>query len=122
MNLNLNLPWGTQASAYWQYHTARPFTFYPSKDGFTPDDPIAAFVPNNDRMQPYYMLNAKISQTMQFNFFGFEQIMFYADARNIFNQKNVIWMDSSARIGGELSDPSGYGLGRRTHVGIMLKY
>ena len=68
------------------------------------------------------MFNAKVTQSFSLRFLGFEELMIYTDARNIFNQKNVIWMDSSARIGGELGDPSGYGVGRRTHVGIMLKY
>jgi outer membrane receptor for ferrienterochelin and colicin len=121
-NLNVTLPSGTQASIYCQYHTARPFTFYPSDDGFTPKDPIAPFLANNDRMEPYSIVNTKISQSFAFRFFGFTEIMFYADSRNLFNQKNVVWMDSSARIGGELGDPGGYGIGRRTHVGIVLKY
>lgn len=122
LNLNLHLPWGMEASSYWQYHSARPFTYYPSKDGFTPDDPLVPFVPNNDRMEPFYMFNAKVTQSFALDFLGFKELVMYADARNIFNQKNVIWMDSSSRIGGELGDPSGYGVGRRTHVGIMLKY
>jgi hypothetical protein len=38
------------------------------------------------------------------------------DCRNVLNSRNVLWMDSSGRIGGELSDPGAYDVFRRTRM------
>jgi len=38
------------------------------------------------------------------------------------NEKNVRWIDSNGRIGGELSDPGGYYIGRRTTLGVQLEF
>jgi len=38
------------------------------------------------------------------------------DCRNALNTRNVLWMDSSGRIGGELSDPGAYDISRRTRM------
>ena len=42
--------------------------------------------------------------------------------RNVFNSMNVKWEDSNGRIGGELGDPSGYYIGRRTRVGLQIDF
>jgi hypothetical protein len=46
----------------------------------------------------------------------------FVDVRNLANAKNVAWMDSNSRIGGELGDPSGYYIGRRTSAGLQLSF
>ena len=46
----------------------------------------------------------------------------YMDCRNVLNERNVAWMDSNGRIGGELGDPSGYHIGRRTSLGLKVEF
>jgi outer membrane receptor protein involved in Fe transport len=121
-NVNLNTPWGTEASLYWQYHTPRPYTYFPSEDGYNPDDTTIAFVPNNDRMDHYHMMNIKVSQSIPLKHYGLKSVTVYVDSRNLFNTKNVLWIDASGRIGGELADPSAYNIGRRTLAGVQLNF
>jgi outer membrane receptor for ferrienterochelin and colicin len=121
----LDLPLLTTANIVWQYHSGRPYTYFPSQDGFTPDDPEISFLPNNRRMPHNNLLDLKISKA-----FGFGpkqntsqshryQIAIYMEMRNILNEQNVRWIDSSGRIGGELGDPAAYYIGRRTAFGIQ---
>ena len=70
-------------------------------------------------MKHYRTTNIKITQKFNFKHI-FTAAELYLDIRNVFNRKNVIWMDSSGRIGGELGDPAGYSIGRRTHLGLRL--
>lgn len=119
----LELPWDIRTSSWWTYYTARPYTYYPSKDGFTPEDPSLVFQPNNSRMKHYSVLQFKVSKrfaigprtspTMKCDF--------YVDARNVFNTKNVLWMDSSGRVGGELGDLSAWDAGRRVRIGLRME-
>jgi outer membrane receptor protein involved in Fe transport len=122
INLNFRFPWGMEASLYYHNHTPRPFTYFPSEEGYIPDDPNIAFVPNNERMNHYYMMNVKISQLFPIGKRGLKSVTLYADSRNLLNQKNVLWIDASARVGGELGDPGAYGVGRRTLAGIQLDF
>ena len=46
----------------------------------------------------------------------------YADIRNLLNSKNVRWIDSNGRIGGELGDPSAYYEPRRVRVGFRIDF
>jgi outer membrane receptor protein involved in Fe transport len=113
---------GLDAGLYWEYHSPRPFTYFPSRDGIAPDDPLAPFVPNNERMRDAWNLNVKVSQTFRIHLRMLRRIVLYADARNVFNRKNVLWMDASGRIGGELEDPAAYGAGRRTRAGLQFEF
>ncbi len=120
----LDLPLSTTANIVWQSHSGRPYTYYPSKDGFTPDDPEIHFLPNNRRMPNNNFLDLKVSKEFQFgpqlnaSQPHLYRLAVYVESKNVFNEKNVRWIDSSGRIGGELGDPAAYYIGRRTVVGI----
>jgi hypothetical protein len=101
--------------------SARPYTYYPSRDGFIPLDSTLVFIPNNKRMNDYRNLDLKVMKTIAFDVGRNGQLTLYVDARNLFNQKNVTWIDASGRIGGELSDPSAYASNRRLRVGAILE-
>lgn len=123
-DLALDLPWSTMANIVWHYHSGRPYTYYPSRDGFTPDDPEIRFLPNNRRMPDNNFLDLKISREFHFGRplnatqpYRYK-VTFYIDVRNLLNKMNIRWMDSSGRAGGELADPAAYYIGRRTAVGI----
>lgn len=116
----IQLPWDISASASWMFHTGRPYTFYPSKDGFTPDDPLAEFEPNNARMSDFSHLNMKISRQFIAPGTGgmLSSLVLYIDARNLLNDRNVLWLDSGGKIGGELGDISAWDNYRRIRVGV----
>jgi len=119
----LQLPWDITASSSWEYHTGRPYTYYPSRDGFTPEDPSLEFEPNNARLESFNLLNVKVSKKVVF---GTEpdplvKLNVYFDGRNVLNTKNVRWVDSSGRVGGELGDLSAWGPGRRIRLGLRME-
>lgn len=104
------------------FNSPKPYTFFPTRDGFTPIDSSKDFVPNNSRMQNILFANIKLSREFVFdNLQGFS-LTVYADVRNILNTKNVKWIDSNGRIGGELSDPSAYYDPRRVKIGFSMTY
>ncbi|HKJ68374.1 MAG TPA: TonB-dependent receptor [bacterium] len=114
------LPHQLTASLVGELHTGRPFTYYPSRDGFTTETPGLPFKPNNDRMAAYSRMDMKIRKQWQIK--GWIDLTTYLDVRNVFDQRNVKWVDSSGRVGGELGDPSGYYTGRRTYVGFEAAF
>lgn len=79
-------------------------------------------MPNNERMEPFQLMNIKAGQSIMLNWPLLKKITVFVDSRNLFNAKNVVWIDASARIGGELGDPGAYGVGRRTRVGLELVF
>jgi len=114
------LPWDVEGNLVILYNSPRPYTFYPTRDGFTPSDPQKAFVPNNRRMEEVIIVNLKLTKQLWVSQAGTATL--YADARNLLNRKNVRWIDSNGRIGGELSDPGAYYDPRRVRVGIQMKF
>lgn len=104
------------------YNSARPYTFFPTRDGFTPVDPARDFIPNNRRMKNVLIANFKLSKDYFLNEEKTSSIRFYADIRNLFNTKNVRWFDSNGKIGGELEDPSAYYELRRVHAGFTVDF
>jgi hypothetical protein len=68
------------------------------------------------------MMDIKVSRKFTFSKLFFRDITLYADCRNLWNEKNVLWIDSSGRIGGELGDPGAYTVGRRSRIGIQLDF
>ena len=102
------------------YNSARPYTYYPTRDGFTSLDTSKVFLPNNARMRSVVFVNMKMS--MELSIGAERKVTVYADARNIVNKMNVRWMDSSGRIGGELKDPGGYYDPRRVRVGLEMRW
>ncbi len=104
------------------YNSPKPYTFFPTKDGFTPIDSTKDFVPNNARMKQTFFVNLKFSKEFFFSNLPAKKIIVYADVRNLFNSQNVKWIDSNGKIGGELSDPSAYYDHRRVRVGFSVDF
>jgi outer membrane receptor protein involved in Fe transport len=117
------LPWNIFFSATWTYHSGRPYTYYPSKDGFTPDDPSLDFEPNNARMDAFSLLNMKASKLVSIGASDtpWMNLRLYAEARNILNTKNVRWIDSGGRVGGELGDLTAWWPSRRIRIGVRVE-
>jgi hypothetical protein len=67
-------------------------------------------------------LDLKIDKTFKPEWWANCSMICYLDVRNLLNEKNVKWVDSNGRIGGELGDPSGYFIGRRTRLGARIEF
>ncbi len=102
------------------YNSAHPYTYYPTRDGFTPLDSTRVFIINNGRMKDFLLINAKFTVTVDLG--SDRSMMIFADARNLLNTRNVRWMDSNGRIGGELGDPSAYYEPRRVRLGFEVQW
>jgi len=119
-DISAELPWQVQCRILASYHSGRPYTFYPSSDGYYPDYPDMPFMPNNKRMDSACLLHVKvIKKILGKAGQGNISMSAYVDVRNLFDAKNVLWMDSSGRAGGELGDPSAFCIGRRTSIGLQ---
>ncbi len=117
LDVTARLFWQMDANLLLQYSSPRPYTYYPTRDGFVPADTSQWFSPNNRRMTSVTTVDVKLSRS--FGAWGpLTDAGIYLDIRNLLNQKNVRWMDSNGRIGGELGDPSAYYDLRRVRVGI----
>jgi len=103
------------------YNSARPYTYFPTRDGFSPADTTKVLVPNNRRMDEFVTINLKLTRRFGLDPASKSAIVVYADIRNLLNMKNVKWMDSSGRIGGELGDPGAYHDPRRVRVGLRFE-
>ena len=120
LDIGFDLPRAVTAAVVWQYHSGRPYTFFPSADGFTPENPDRPFLPNNKRMPSNNLVSLKIARA--FHLGSRYRLTLYLDSRNVFDAMNVRWMDSSGRAGGELSDPAAYYVPRRTLAGIRAEF
>jgi outer membrane receptor for ferrienterochelin and colicin len=122
LDLETTLPYDIIANGIIWFNSPKPYTLYPTRDGFTPVDSSKDFLPNNARMKNVLFGNLKLSR--RFKMAGYEgmDLLVYVDARNIFNTKNVKWIDSNGRIGGELSDPSAYYELRRVRIGCSVTF
>jgi outer membrane receptor protein involved in Fe transport len=116
------LIWDVRANATLTYNTGRPYTYYPTRDGFTPSDTTLEFVPNNARMNSTFFVNAKFTKKIVANPESHLNVSVYVDMRNVFNAKNVQWIDSNGQVGGELNDPSAYYDPRRVRVGLNVEF
>jgi outer membrane receptor for ferrienterochelin and colicin len=117
--VNLQLPEDFGLMVNGQWHTGRPYTRYPSSTGFEPVN-AGVFALNNDRMPEYLLVDLRAEKHFRFSSSSSSRLTVFVDIRNLTNQQNVVWMDSNSRIGGELNDPSGYAIGRRTRLGIQF--
>ena len=113
------LPWDIICNVIWTYNSGRPYTYFPTKDGFTAEDTTRAFLPNNARLPSNSVVNMKFSK--KFSFGDFSSLQIYGDVRNLFNNKNAKWADANGRIGGQLSDPSAYYDPRRFSIGVRYE-
>ncbi|MBI5474606.1 MAG: TonB-dependent receptor [Ignavibacteriae bacterium] len=120
MIANVALPWDINVSLNWSFHTGRPYTHYPTVDGFTPIDSTLKFMANNERVADYSLLDLKATKTFN-SVLDLFALTLYVDARNVFNKANVLWVDSSGKIGGELGDVSAVNQPRRVNVGIRVR-
>jgi outer membrane receptor for ferrienterochelin and colicin len=122
LDANLKLVGDIQADLIATYNSPRPYTYYPTRDGFTPLDTTKAFLPNNARMESVFEIDVKLSHEFRFATGVPVIATLYADIRNLLNAKNVRWIDSNGRIGGELGDPSAYYESRRVRVGFRVDF
>jgi outer membrane receptor for ferrienterochelin and colicin len=115
------VPWDLAITSVVQWHTGRPYTRYFTATGF---DRVAAanFYQNNDRMPSFFNIDVKVEKTFRLPWWGEANAILYVDSRNLSNEKNVRWIDSNGRIGGELDDPGGYFIGRRTSLGFQVSF
>ena len=116
------LPFEIQSDVVVLYNSARPYTYFPTRDGFTPLNPSKAFIPNNARMREVLFINAKFSKQIDLDTEKKHKLLVYLDIRNFLNRQNVRWMDSGGRTGGELGDPSAYYDPRRVRVGVRWEF
>jgi outer membrane receptor protein involved in Fe transport len=72
-------------------------------------------------MPSFTNVDIKLSQRFSAPLSNASSLLIYLDIRNLFDQQNVLWVDSNGRIGGELGDPGGYALGRRTSLGLQIE-
>jgi outer membrane receptor for ferrienterochelin and colicin len=120
-DIDFTLPYDIQGNVVVSYNSPRPYTYYPTRDGFTPLNPSQRFVPNNARMFDVTIANAKFSKQTWLDNAHKYPLLVYLDIRNLLNKRNVRWMDSSGKIGGELGDPTAYYDLRRVHLGLKLE-
>jgi outer membrane receptor for ferrienterochelin and colicin len=113
-------PWDLNCNFVVEYHSGRPYTNYPTSTGF---EPIIGglFIQNNERMPSYFSADVKVEKYFELAWWPQAKLKAYCDIRNLFSTRNVKWVDSNGMIGGELHDPSGYYIGRRTRVGVQIE-
>jgi len=119
--LNFATPDRTNVHVVAHAHTGRPYTYYPTTSGFAPID-VGLFSLNNQRMPGYSSVDVLLEQHMTLDFWPGCDASVYLDVRNLLNSQNVAWMDANGQVGGELGDPSGYYIGRRTRFGVRLSF
>jgi outer membrane receptor for ferrienterochelin and colicin len=114
-------PWEMRVTTVFEWHSGRPYTAYPTSTGF---EKITGgmFVVNNARMDPFANVDIKAEQSWHPAWWDGSVWTVYLDCRNLLNHTNVRWVDSNGRVGGELGDPSGYFIGRRTSLGMKVDF
>jgi outer membrane receptor for ferrienterochelin and colicin len=122
IDANFKLIGGVETNMNILYNSPHPYTYYPTRDGYTPSDPTVPFIPNNARMRNNIWCNLKFTREFRFSPGNALMLKLYIDIRNLFNTKNVRWMDSNGRVGGELSDPGAYYDPRRVRIGIRIEF
>lgn len=119
VNADLKLPYDLSVNLLWSFATGKPYTYFPSKDGFTPEDSTMAFLPNNARLPSTSTVNLKFSKMVSLGY-G-KGLTVYGDVANLFNSKNAKWADANGRVGGQLADPSAWYEGRRFSLGVRYE-
>jgi outer membrane receptor protein involved in Fe transport len=117
---NFRLPWESDMIIIWNFNSGRPYTYYPTRDGFTPLDSTLKFLPNNERMSDVHLVQLKVTKRWKIS--DAINAVFYLDIRNMLNRKNVLWVDSAGKVGGELGDIMAYDSARRTRIGIRIEF
>lgn len=114
--------WGIRGNVNILYHSPRPYTYFPTRDGYTPLDSSKAFLPNNRRMDHVIIVNMKVMREFERVWIGKSRVVLYADIRNLFDTRNIRWIDSNGRIGGELDDPGAFHEPRRMKLGARIEW
>ncbi|MCI0564309.1 MAG: TonB-dependent receptor [Nitrososphaera sp.] len=122
VDADFKLPYDIRSNVIVLYNSPRPYTYYPTRDGFTPSDTSKLLLPNNSRMEDVMFFNVKLTRRFAIDEQGRYTLTVFADVRNLINKKNVRWFDSSGRVGGELGDPGAYYDPRRVRVGARLEF
>jgi outer membrane receptor protein involved in Fe transport len=120
-NATVFAPWNMNLNVAMEWHSGRPYTNYPTSTGFEPING-GRFYENNDRMPAYFNVDLKVEQHFGLGWWPNAALTAYLDVRNATNAQNVKWVDSNGKIGGELGDPSGYYIGRRTSLGVQVEF
>ena len=103
------------------WHSGRPYTYYPTSTGFEKVNG-GLFVQNNARMPSAMTLDVRVQKQFHLPWWAEALFTAYVDCRNLTDESNVKWIDSNGRVGGELDDPSAYAIGRRTNVGLQIEF
>ncbi len=104
-----------------RYNSPRPYTYAPSTSGILPEG--TRLIPNDARMRDIFLVDARISRDWPIRTGGRDLVLrVFCDMRNLTDRQNVVWISSDGRIGGELGDPGAYRTGRRTRVGIEVRF
>lgn len=122
IDLETKLPYDISFNGIVWFNSPKPYTYFPTRDGFSPVDSTKDFVPNNARMKNILFTNIKLTRVFTFEGLQDVSLVLFIDARNVLNTKNIKWVDSNGRIGGELSDPSAYYELRRVKAGISVTF
>lgn len=117
----ITTPWDIRCNLVAEWHSGRPYTQYPTSTGFEQIQG-GVFRQNNARMPRYVVVDVKLDHVFSVSWWENAVFTLYMDCRNLLNEQNVRWMDSNGRIGGELDDPSGYFIGRRTNLGLQVEF
>ena len=117
--LDGKLPFDFTGNLLWSFSSGRPYTYFPTRDGFTPDEPGRVFLPNNARLPGSSVMNLKFQRRLQLG--TYSSLTFYGDLRNVLNSQGVKWADANGRVGGQLQDPSAYTEPRRFSVGVRYE-
>lgn len=120
--VNLKTPEQIDAHLVVHARSGRPYTYYPSSTGFVPLAGAGIFSLNNQRMPAYTNIDLVLEHYCTPGWWPGARFTVYCDVRNLTDEQNVAWMDSNGRVGGELSDPSGYFIGRRTRLGLRIAF
>jgi outer membrane receptor protein involved in Fe transport len=104
-----------------RYASPRPYTYAPSASGVLPRDVIVE--PNNARMERATQLDLRLTRSWSLPQAGpYGRLVFFFDVRNLTDRRNVLWVSSDGRVGGELGDPGALSIGRRTRLGLEVRF
>lgn len=98
--------WGV--NVLYRYNSGKPYT---SSDGDKD--------PNSERKDPTSYFDMKANKNF---FMGPFKTSIFAEVLNLFDKKNVEWVDSEGRPGGIYEDPTAYDVGRRINVGVTAEF
>lgn len=128
MNLNFQYQDVLNINLISRFATPRPYTHFPSKNrnGLVPSNADQRFSPNNSRMENTFSTDLKVELKL-FRLLRVwkdlpGEFSVYADIRNLFNNKNVLWVSSDGQVGGELNDPAAYSRGQRIRLGLEYNF